>query len=109
MYASDPADSATASGSSQAEQALVVIEPPPTVAPYDPAADSAAGPSSVPDPSNVAAGRWYIRAAQGHSLKEVGADQLLEKVTSVNEESLRKVGEMVHGTTADKWDVIRVW
>lgn len=51
--------------------------------------------------------QWFIRAAQGHSITSVDAEQLLEPVLTTSPEGLARVGEMVHGTRATLWDVIR--
>lgn len=48
---------------------------------------------------------YFIRAAQGHSLTTVSTEHLVE----IHNDAAGRaaVGEMVHGTRAELWDVIR--
>lgn len=48
---------------------------------------------------------WFIRAAQGHSLPTVTTEHL--DPVSNDDEGRSKVGEMVHGTKEQLWDIIR--
>ena len=55
-------------------------------------------------PAGVQA-EYFIRAAQGHSLPTVTTEHL--EPVSNDETGRRMVGEMVHGTKEELWDVIR--
>lgn len=92
------------------ELSLVPLEPP-GLPVYDPASGTN---SSTPAPIEARAleegsapveVEWFIRAAQGHSLPTVTTEHL-EPVLN-DEEGRAKVGEMVHGTKEELWDVIR--
>jgi 2'-phosphotransferase len=104
IYAYDPTPS-----KDTPELPLIPVEPVPEVPEWDPTVTQD-GPSSTAacvSSSMSPQPEWFIRAAQGHSLKTIAADQLLEEVTQANEESLKRVGEMVHGTTWNNWEAIR--
>lgn len=59
-------------------------------------------PSLVPAKVEEGGGAWWIRANQGHSLALSGMEESMRKV-----ETAEQAGLAVHGTTLDKWPLIR--
>lgn len=62
-------------------------------------------PSEGHDPPSGVQAEYFIRAAQGHSLSTVTTEHL--EPVSNDEAGKRMVGEMVHGSKEELWDVIR--
>lgn len=53
----------------------------------------------------IPAATWFIRASQGHSIKLEGTAHLTP--VEDDEDGRQRVGDMVHGTRDDLWDIIR--
>jgi 2'-phosphotransferase len=108
LYALDPQPYQPLAKKPVNEQPLVPVTPIPEIPAWEPSDASAANATSSPaSSSTLPAGEWFIRAAQGHSLKTIEADQLLEEISQVDSDSLKKVGDMVHGTKWENWESIR--
>ena len=90
---------------------LVPLETP-NLPSYNPEDDTASSVEPAPIESralseggNLVEAEWFIRAAQGHSLPTVTTEHLVP--VQDDEEGRANVGEMVHGTKEELWEVIR--